>query len=90
MDMQMPEMDGSEATRRIRGQARFDDLPVIAMTAHAMVEEQHRCLALGMNDYIAKPIDMNIFFETIARWLPSSPSRPPDPPREDPDAGDLR
>jgi signal transduction histidine kinase/DNA-binding response OmpR family regulator len=86
MDMQMPEMDGSEATRRIRGQARFDDLPVIAMTAHAMVEEQQRCLALGMNDYIAKPIDVNIFFQTIARWIPSF-RQPPAQARGEPDAG---
>jgi signal transduction histidine kinase/DNA-binding response OmpR family regulator len=82
MDMQMPEMDGSEATRRIRAQARFDGLPVIAMTAHAMVEEQQHCLALGMNDYIAKPIDVDVFFLTLARWLPSSPQNSPGPVRE--------
>ena len=87
MDMQMPEMDGAEATRRIRGQARFDDLPVIAMTAHAMVEEQQQCLALGMNDYIAKPIDVNVFFETVARWLPLSGPRSPGTPREGQDSG---
>jgi CheY-like chemotaxis protein len=87
MDMQMPEMDGAEATRRIRGQARFDDLPVIAMTAHAMIEEQQQCLALGMNDYIAKPIDVNVFFETIARWLPLSRPHPPETPQEEQETG---
>jgi len=69
MDLQMPEMDGIEATKRIRADARFAALPVIAMTAHAMVEERERCLAAGMQDHIAKPIDPHAMFQTLARWV---------------------
>jgi PAS domain S-box-containing protein len=69
MDLQMPEMDGIEATRRIRADARFARLPIIAMTAHAMVEERERCLAAGMADHITKPIDPDAMFRTLARWL---------------------
>ncbi|MGQ0511188.1 MAG: PAS domain S-box protein [Betaproteobacteria bacterium] len=68
MDLQMPEMDGIEATRRIRAEARYAALPVIAMTAHAMVEERERCLAAGMVDHIAKPIDPHAMFQTLSRW----------------------
>jgi two-component system sensor histidine kinase/response regulator len=69
MDLQMPEMDGIEATRRIRGDARFKKLPIIAMTAHAMVEEREKCLAVGMVDHITKPIDPKAMFETLSRWV---------------------
>ena len=68
MDLQMPVMDGLEATRRIRAQARFADLPVIAMTAHALEEERERCLAAGMNDHVTKPIDPDVLFGALARW----------------------
>ncbi|MGH8686357.1 MAG: response regulator [Burkholderiales bacterium] len=68
MDLQMPEMDGFEATRRIRADARFAAMPIIAMTAHAMVEERERCLAAGMADHIAKPIEPEAMFRTLARW----------------------
>jgi signal transduction histidine kinase/CheY-like chemotaxis protein len=67
MDVQMPNMDGIEATRRIR--EYFPDLPIIAMTAHAMDEEKQRCYAAGMNDHIAKPIDPNSFYRVLAHWL---------------------
>jgi two-component system, sensor histidine kinase and response regulator len=70
MDVQMPEMDGHEATRRIRADARFAALPVIAMTAHAMVEERQRCLAAGMNDHLAKPINPTELYRAIASWCP--------------------
>mgnify|MGYP001413435802 CR=1 FL=1 len=69
MDLQMPEMDGIEATKRIRAEARYATLPIIAMTAHAMVEERERCLAAGMVDHIAKPIDPHAMFQTLSRWV---------------------
>ena len=68
MDLQMPEMDGYQATTRIRGDSRFAQLPIIAMTAHATIEERNRCLAAGMNDHISKPIHPNILFETVSRY----------------------
>ena len=69
MDVQMPEMDGYEATRRIRAEARFRDLPIIAMTAHALAEEHARCREAGMNDFITKPINPNILYGTLTRWV---------------------
>lgn len=68
MDLQMPEMDGYAATTVIRSYPEWLDLPIIAMTAHAMNEERQRCLDTGMNDHIAKPIDPDSFFATLARW----------------------
>jgi signal transduction histidine kinase/CheY-like chemotaxis protein len=67
MDLQMPEMDGFQATASLRGDPRFASLPIIAMTAHATVEERQRCLAAGMNDHVAKPIDPAALFETLSR-----------------------
>jgi len=69
MDCQMPIMDGFEATRRIRVDGRFAELPVIAMTANAMAGDRERCAAAGMNDHIAKPIDIDLMFLTLARWI---------------------
>ncbi len=69
MDIQMPVMDGYEATRRLRAQARFARLPIIAMTAHALEEERQKALEAGMNDHISKPIDPKAMFETIRRFL---------------------
>ena len=65
MDIQMPQMDGLEATRRIRQDDRFATLPIIAMTAHAMKGDDERCLAAGMNDYIAKPIKQDRLFRVL-------------------------
>ncbi|MFC7515242.1 PAS domain S-box protein [Herbaspirillum sp. GCM10030257] len=70
MDVQMPEMDGHEATRLLRADGRFAGLPIIAMTAHALVEERQRCFAAGMNDHLAKPVDPAEFYRTIRRWCP--------------------
>ena len=68
MDLQMPEMDGYQATARLRSDTRLASLPIIAMTAHATIEERQRCLAAGMNDHVAKPIDPDNLFETVARF----------------------
>ena len=68
MDLQMPHMDGYEATRRLRAIDRFAELPIVAMTANAMAGERERCLAAGMNDYVSKPIDLGELFQALARW----------------------
>jgi PAS domain S-box-containing protein len=70
MDVQMPVMDGLEATRRIRADARLAGLRVLAMTATATSDERERCLAAGMDDFIAKPIQPALLVRTIASWLP--------------------
>jgi two-component system sensor histidine kinase/response regulator len=69
MDMQMPVMDGLEATRIIRADSRFDQLPIVAMTANAMAEDRDRCLEAGMNDHIAKPIDPDLLFGALISWI---------------------
>ncbi|MES2530175.1 MAG: response regulator [Pseudomonadota bacterium] len=69
MDVQMPEMDGIEATVRIRQDWTAEQLPIIAMTAHAYAAERERCLAAGMNDHIAKPVDPALLVLTLDRWL---------------------
>ncbi len=69
MDMQMPVMDGIEATRIIRADQRFDKLPIIAMTANAMASDRALCLDAGMNDHIAKPIDPDQLFGVLLRWI---------------------
>jgi two-component system sensor histidine kinase/response regulator len=68
MDLQMPELDGYQATGKIRADARFARLPIVAMTAHATKEERQRCLDAGMNDHVSKPIDPALLFETIGRF----------------------
>ncbi|WP_230179816.1 response regulator [Aquabacterium sp. CECT 9606] len=70
MDMQMPVMDGITATVEIRQQVDKAQLPIIAMTANAMREDSERCLACGMNDYIAKPIRLPQLWAALDRWLP--------------------
>ena len=72
MDLQMPEMDGYQATARLRSHARFASLPIIAMTAHATMEERQRCMEAGMNDHIAKPIDPAILTDTVGRFFTPS------------------
>ncbi len=72
MDIQMPEMDGYEATRHIRGlhsKVLDHDIPIIAMTAHAMAGDEAKCLSFGMNDYIAKPIDPQVLANVVGKWL---------------------
>jgi PAS domain S-box-containing protein len=69
MDMQMPVMDGLEATRAIRSDPRFRELPIIAMTANAMSSDRALCLEAGMNDHIGKPIDPDQLFGILLRWI---------------------
>jgi two-component system sensor histidine kinase/response regulator len=68
MDIQMPEMDGFEATRRIRAGNQAKGIPIIAMTAHALAEERKKALETGMNDHISKPIDPEAMFETMSLY----------------------
>ncbi|MBF0470451.1 MAG: transporter substrate-binding domain-containing protein [Gammaproteobacteria bacterium] len=83
MDCQMPVMDGYTATRAIRKMARFKDIPIIAMTANAMVGDKEKVIAAGMNDHIAKPLNVNAMFNTIARWVtPANPIKMSDVPNK--------
>jgi two-component system sensor histidine kinase/response regulator len=68
MDLQMPEMDGHQATALLRADPRFASLPILAMTAHATAEEREACLARGMSGHLSKPIEPKVLFETLARW----------------------
>ena len=79
MDLQMPEMDGYQATAKIRSDPRFAKLPIIAMTAHATMEERQRCLDAGMNDHVSKPIDPDALYATLERWV-----KPKEEPAESP------
>jgi two-component system sensor histidine kinase/response regulator len=69
MDIQMPGMDGLEATRRIRQSGKYPDLPIIAMTAHAMTGDREKSLAAGMNDHINKPIDPPVLYHALKKWI---------------------
>ncbi len=69
MDVQMPVMDGYEATHRIRQDERFTKLSIIGLTAHALTEERQRCLDAGMNDLVTKPINPESLFATLSRWI---------------------
>ncbi len=78
MDVQMPIMDGFEATRRIRELRGEEDLPIIAMTANVLGDERERCLAAGMNDYVPKPIHIPNLYAALIRWVKSpEPERRP-------------
>ena len=88
MDVQMPVMDGYTATRTIRRDSGFDDLPIIAMTANAMAGDREKALEAGMSDHVAKPIDVGQLFKTLATWIkpgvrgftPQAAPAPPEAP----------
>jgi len=72
MDVQMPQMDGLTATKLIREEVGLNEIPIVAMTAHAMKEDKQKCLEAGMNDYITKPFKPGNFYEVVLRWLKAS------------------
>ncbi len=80
MDMQMPTMDGLEATRRIRELSCYRRIPIIAMTANAFAEDKARCLDAGMDDFLVKPFDPDTLFAMLLRWLNQSDSHGTRPP----------
>ncbi len=69
MDMQMPNLNGLEATRQIRAIRDPLSTPILAMTANAFAEDKARCLAAGMNDFLVKPFDPEALFSSLIRWL---------------------
>jgi CheY-like chemotaxis protein/HPt (histidine-containing phosphotransfer) domain-containing protein len=79
MDVQMPEMDGYEATGAIRQRPEFKDLPIIAMTANVMAGDREKCLEAGMNDHVAKPIEPDKLFKTLVQWIPPRDEEIPQP-----------
>jgi two-component system cell cycle response regulator DivK len=69
MDISLPQMDGLDATRRIRATPELQHIPIIALTAHAMVGDRERALAAGCNDYVSKPIDLRELANKLTRYL---------------------
>ena len=84
MDMQMPEMDGYEATGAIRQRPEFKDLPIIAMTANVMAGDREKCLEAGMNDHVAKPIEPDKLFKTLSQWISPRDTDIPQPASQPP------
>ena len=76
MDLQMPVLDGFGATRCLREKRRYDDLPIVAMSAHAMTEERELCRSKGMQGHICKPVEPELLFATLAHYYPKRPSEP--------------
>ena len=70
MDVMMPEMDGITAMREIRKQSAWSRIPIIALTAKAMKDDQEQCLAAGANDYMAKPLDVDRLLSLVRVWMP--------------------
>src|SRR6202030_4834059 len=76
MDVQMPTLDGNEATRRIRGELQLMTLPIVALTAGALVGERQRALEAGMNDFISKPFDPQTLIRKVRRLVEQAPGEP--------------
>ncbi len=75
MDMDMPVMDGYEATQTIRRMAEYNHLPIIAMTAHVLEEDRERCLQAGMNDYLTKPVNPDLLYKTLLKFVPDEAAK---------------
>ena len=88
MDLQMPDMDGYEATRAIRAQAHLATLPILAMTAHVMSSVHERCREAGMNGHVDKPVDLEHLYRILEQWLPKQES-PPRVPSSQPDDAEI-
>jgi len=86
MDVQMPVMDGYDATRAIRALALSPQPTIIAMTAHAMSGDREQCLAAGMNDYVSKPIERDVLSRLLRAWAEGRPAQPEPPGQELPAA----
>ena len=88
MDLQMPDMDGYEATRTIRKQAHLEAMPILAMTAHVMSSVHERCMAAGMDGHVDKPVDLEHLYRILEQWLPKQEA-PPRVPSSRPDFTEI-